>query len=1103
MKKGLQLLLFLLFYSLSISAQVNRYGTPLISSFDAAQIPGNPTSVSVTMDGSGVMYFGTEAGGIVTFDGTTWNLIRTPGAGRINAMATDIRGLVYAGGEDDFGFLQPDLSGRLTWQPLTEMISDSAAAADIGSIKSIAADSNSVFLTDGKMLFSLATGSDSVMVTNLEISSGISAVSNLVAFDKRIIIADNKEGLFDYSEGRISRIPAGEKIRNTRIVRMVPYDRDNLLIAAAGKGLILFNIKTGALNNNFTDRRGSAILRNGTLTDLVILPGNMIAAGLDNGGGVCIFSHEGALLQHISEQTASVEESSVMAMYCDYTNNSQLWFCTRGFINLACVSMPAGEIGKAAGIMPGTISVIGFADSVFVSANDGLYKSNVDKSGVMRFRRIRSQGVRVNDMITCDLPEGEVLIAATPNGLLQIDIEGDATRYLSRTRLTTIRTGRENSSVMIAGSDDGTIRTLLFDDSEWMVKHMIIGGVNGAVMDIEESAPGEWWIATESPSSLVRMHCEVNDTTFIRYGRDKGLQCDTINSLSVIDDRLYVCTGKGIYRYNRQHDSFEKDHELAGANFDNASVSMLFRTPEGETVLSGFDTRNFDALVTTTRQGPVVFRRQFDFLPDIPTTGIAWIDGNVWLAKGRSLFVVDKSKLGFNYGTFKTIFTRITSGDNVLMDGTFFTLSPEGRSIPSSFQPDKPVVRLMNRNNDITFRWSTTSYVGVRRTEYRSKLEGYDDDWSGWDVQTQRDYTNLPAGEYVFLLKARTVTGPENEDSRYAFVVWKPWYASLIAKLLYAVLAGWIVYKLIRFYARRLHIRNRRLESLLKQRNEATAKGREEVAGLEKYAGIIQQAIQSSGRRLIEAMPDSFILNSPKGPVSGDFFWMANIGERTIMAVGDCTGHGVPSSLRTIMAHSFMDEICSRPEAISTSAILQEFRRKLSETFGSLPESDVQQEGIDISVLSIDRAGKSVGYSGAASQCFRVREMNDQELARWENGEFKPNEGTLVSGKHLLETVYGDRIPLGMHLDGEHEFTQHTWKLERKSSYYLFTDGYADQFNGLTGKKFLKKNLRKLILDIRNFPMSKQKEILSERLGSWMGKAPQTDDILVVGLRIE
>ncbi|MRR24452.1 hypothetical protein EG830_15885 [bacterium] len=188
---------------------------------------------------------------------------------------------------------------------------------------------------------------------------------------------------------------------------------------------------------------------------------------------------------------------------------------------------------------------------------------------------------------------------------------------------------------------------------------------------------------------------------------------------------------------------------------------------------------------------------------------------------------------------------------------------------------------------------------------------------------------------------------------------------------------------------------------------------------------------------------------------------------------------------------------------MTTSEMLHEFRIRLADTFTSLPGSEANHEGIDISLLAIDRSGKTIEYSGAAMQCFRVREMSDHERMRWDKGEFRPNEGTQVSGKYLLETVYGDRVPLGMHLDGDQSFTQHTWKLEKESSYYLFTDGYPDQFNGATGKKFLKKNLRKLILDIQNFPMSKQKEMLEERLGSWMGKAPQTDDILIAGIRIE
>ncbi|NLE34866.1 MAG: SpoIIE family protein phosphatase [Bacteroidales bacterium] len=1104
MKKGLHLVLFLLFFSLSVNSQVNRYGTPLVSLIDAAETPGELGNLCVTMDGRGVIYFGNDGGGILSFDGSSWNLIPASGTGRVTALATDTRGIVFAGSDKDLGLLQPDESGRIIYCSLSERISNSSAVAEIMTISSIAVDSNGVSFTDGKRLYRLAMGADSVSVIDLQNEYGLGSANKLVVTGNRLFIADDREGLFEYMDGRVVRIPGGEKAGNTLFVKLLPYDTDNLLIAASGKGLMLFNFRTGTLTEDFVGKKANGLLQRGTMNDLVILPGNLFAAGMGKNGGVYIFSHEGKLLQHISDRTTSIRESSVTAMYCDHMSNSQLWFCTRGFINRAYVSLPAGEFGSAAGVSSPAGPIITFADSAFVGTDDGLYKNYSDRSGIMRFRRIRNRGSAVNDLITTDFYFGSVLLAATSNGLLQIESDGDATRFFSNMNFTVVRPAMEDSSLLVAGSVEGEIWTLRYNDYEWELTNAIGGHVTGAITDIEQSTPGEWWLVTAAKSSLIRMHCESNDTTFINYGREQGICCDTIRSIAVIDDVLYLCTGKGIYHYNRQSDTFEKDHDLAGNTFDNVQVNNLFQTPEGEIILSGYDIRNFDALVTSTRLGHVVFRRQFDFLPDIATRGVAYIDGSVWLAKGNSIFVLDKTKLAFRYGECRTFFTRITAGSTTpLMDGTFFTTTAEGFRAPSVIQPETPRVRLKHRDNDISFHWTTTSCVGERKREYRWKLEGFDRDWSGWEGRNWRDYTNLPSGNYVFLLKSRNITGLESEDLRYSFTVWKPWYASFVARLLYVALAGWLIYSLIRYYARRLNVRNKKLESLLKQRNEAKERGGQEMERLEKYAGIIQRAMQPADEQLGEAFPNSFVLHRPKETVSGDFFWVKHVGKRTFIAVGDCTGHGIPSSLRTVMAQSFLSEIVTRSPALSTSEILREFRNKLSETFKSLPESEVQREGIDISMLTIDRSGKTVEYSGAASQCFRIREMSDQEVSRWERGEFNPNEGTLVSGKYLLETVYGDRIPLGMHLETDHAFTQHRWKLERESSYYLFTDGYADQFNGITGKKFLKKNMRKLILDIREYPMGKQREILTERLDSWMGQSPQTDDILVAGLRIE
>lgn len=1097
MKRSFKVTLLLLLFSLSVFSQVNRYGTHLISRFDVSATPGELRNLCITMDKRGVMYFGNESGGIVTYNGSRWGKISTPDIGAVTTLITDIHGIVYAGGSQGFGFLQPDNAGRMVSVSLTGLIRSGEEI--YRPITSSAADSNHVYFTDGRRLFVKGLKADSVTVTNLDKELGIRDISALLAFDNRIIIADNQKGLFACSAGRTVRIPGGEKVAPARFVRLLPYDRENILIGDAQNGLMLFNIRTGTV----VFLKALSLAQSGTLTDVSLLPGNLIAAGYSNRGGVYIYNHEGTLLQHITERTAAVIESSVTAMYCNNASNSQLWFCTSGFINRASISLPASGFTPASGITSVCGPVVEYAGKIYTGTEDGLLVSYTDITGERRFRRKGGLGTRVYSLATVELPEGRVLLAATENGLLQLNRYDDLEHFLPGLHLTAARNSSLNHRMMVSGSPDGTVRTLLFTDHEWKVRHTFRNAVKGRISDIEQTTPGDWWMVTSDPVSLVRMRCESNDTSFVVYGREKGVTSDTLNSLALINNNLYLCTGRGISVYDGQNDIFIKDHDLTGKSFDETNIRIVVSTPEGEVIISGYDTRNFDAIVTTTRQGHVVFRRQFDFLPDLATAEISYADGNVWLAKGQNLFVLDKSKLSFRYGDFSTLFTRISTGSGViLMDGTFYTDTKGGQRIPSAIQPARPAITIPYRDNNLTFSWTTTSYIDEEKTEYRYRLEGYDNEWSSWEKRNYRDYTNLPSGSYRFVVKARTITGFEGEEISYSFSVMRPKLASFVAKLFYIIIAGWLLFLLMRHLARRLRIRNKKLDSLLRQRNEATARGRNEIEGLEKYAGLVQQTLLPSERRLEETIPNSFLLNRPRGAVSGDFFWISRQGDRSIIAVGDCTGHGVPSALRTLMALCFLDEIADRPGYMSTSEMLREFRNRLIKAFSTLPADEIQSEGIDISLLSIDMGRETVEYSGAAMQCFRVREMSDEEKIKWDNGEFKPNAGTRVSGKYLLETVYGDRMPLGMHLDGDHLFTQHRWKLEKNSSYYLFTDGYPDQFNGTTGKKFMRRNMRKLILDIQNYPMSKQKEILEQRLGSWMGKAQQTDDILVAGLRI-
>jgi hypothetical protein len=1104
MKKVLLLIGFLLVFSLTARSQINRTGTPLISWFDAADTPGDLCNLSITMDKRGVMFFGNETNGIVTYDGSSWDMISMNTPQKVISLATDTRGIVYVGGENDFGFLQPDLTGRLTFCSLVPKTSGPVPPGGITPVTSIAADSNRVCFAGGRVLFIYDIRRDTVTSVDLANEYNLMNAARLIIIDRRIIIADNIAGLFEYAEGKITPLPGGGQLRLTRFVRLLPYDRDNILIGTVERGLVTFNLKTGTLNSRFLEKGDNDRLLKTTMTDVVTLPGSMIAAGLADGGGVYIFSHDGRLLQHISDKTTSIRESSVTSMYCDYTSNSQLWFCTKGLINRAYVSLPASEFGNEAGIISVAGSFAEFRDSVYTGTDAGLYGNYVDLSGVMRFRKLEHAGSRVNALVITDIPDGKVLVSATDDGLWQIDEYGDMLFILKGVHLTAVSQGQDKGGLLVTGSDDGIIRTLEYSAEVWKVRNTSRGGeVTGNVKTIVRSDTTDWWIQTTSPFSVIRMNCGASDTTFSIYGRERGVGCDTITNMIRIDNSLYLCTGKGLFRYSPDDDAFVRDHDIIGNTFDNITVNNLIKTPEGDIFLSGFDTRNFNALIRTTSQGHIVFRRQFDFLPDVPTTGMAFIKGNIWIAKGRSIFVIDNTKLGFGYGAFSVFFTRIASGRKLLMDGSFYTLTDEGHRVQSASQPETAEMVLNHTDNNITFRWTTTSYVGEENTVYRCRLDPFDKNWSEWQDRTYSDYTNLPPGDYTFRLKAKTITGLDSEERTCSFSVKKPWYLSLLAVILYIAALSVILFVAISRFWKKIKKLNSRLDNLLTRRSEAVEKRDEERVSLEHYSATLLEALQPSEKTLGGVFPNSFIMDKPQLGVSGDFRWMSCRSGNCTLAVGDCTGHGVSSALTILTILSLLDEKAASGESTGLSAMLSFLHERLAEIHDASSKQQPGHEGTDIAMLSIDRDQMRVEFAGAVLQCYKVTEMSNADVVKWKNGEQDNDIATFTDGKYRLETVTGDRMPLGTSLTGARVFTSHEWKLERDTSYYIFTDGYTDQFNGNTGKKFMKKNFRKLILDIQRYPMKKQKDILEERLGSWMGSSPQTDDIMIVGFRID
>ncbi|MBU8892449.1 MAG: SpoIIE family protein phosphatase [Bacteroidales bacterium] len=267
------------------------------------------------------------------------------------------------------------------------------------------------------------------------------------------------------------------------------------------------------------------------------------------------------------------------------------------------------------------------------------------------------------------------------------------------------------------------------------------------------------------------------------------------------------------------------------------------------------------------------------------------------------------------------------------------------------------------------------------------------------------------------------------------------------------------------------------VENELKQREMITRKNKEIMADI-RYASRIQHAILPQLDFIEKFFHDYFILHQPKRHVSGDFYWVSCQGNKKIIAVGDCTGHGISGALMHMLGSAFLKEIIVGNNFSTASDILEQLRDHIMQSLNQTGETGEAQDGLDISLCIIDCENNKLQFSGANNPVYII----------------KNNE---------LTEIKGDRMPVGIHINFNKPFTNHNIDLEPNDQIYLFSDGYADQFGGPHGKKFRYKQFKELLVKVSHEPMNIQKEILNNVHDNWRGEAEQIDDILVFGLKIK
>jgi serine phosphatase RsbU (regulator of sigma subunit) len=263
------------------------------------------------------------------------------------------------------------------------------------------------------------------------------------------------------------------------------------------------------------------------------------------------------------------------------------------------------------------------------------------------------------------------------------------------------------------------------------------------------------------------------------------------------------------------------------------------------------------------------------------------------------------------------------------------------------------------------------------------------------------------------------------------------------------------------------------------------------------YAKRIQQAVLPSQDFLCKTDLNHFILFKPRDIVSGDFYWFKKIREFLVFSAVDCTGHGVPGAFMSMLGVAFLNEIILRKDVVKSSQVLELLRDKVKSALSQTGRIEEPMDGMDMAFCIINTKTNVLQYSGANNPLFIIRPSGHFRERNFPKFETMPDE----KGPALVQ-INADPQPIGWYID-EKPFTNHDIRLEPRDRIYLFSDGFEDQAGGGKGKKFMRKKLKHLLLDIAEKPMSEQKQILEARFEDWKGTGyEQTDDVLIIGLEI-
>lgn len=739
----------------------NTLGLPEIINYSKQTYNAGTQNWDIKQDKNRILYLGNNEG-LLSFDGTFWKLYPLPNRTIIRAIEIAKDQKIYVGGQNELGYFSPDAKGRLMYHSLVDLIPEQDRSFD--DVWNICSYGNDLFFRTNKRIFQLSNNKITVYPTRSEWRF-------LTYCNNRLIAQDLEHGALLYQNGNwIPFLQNTLLSPNSLITAYIALDDNRSLIATLKDGLFIYD------NKNLTSIPSPDVqqLSKKMIYKAMVVDKNRIALATSF-DGCHIIDEAGNLIQSLTQQEG-LQNNNIRSIFSDKDNN--LWLGLDNGIDFVAFNNSIKHIYPEKQNIGSGYSALLFQNQLYLGTSNGLYKVTVGPSQNLSF--IKSKLEPVNNT------EGEAWnLSAVNNQLLMghhngayIISHNTAVPLDNRSGFWTFQPMSHiaPSPLMVAGNYLG-LSFYRFQNGQF-TKSNINASFESARFVVVENEHTIW--VAHPYKGIYRITLTANNSTEVKlYNQTKGLFSANNNYIFKIKNSIVAATEKGLYEYNDQKDVFEPSAYFKNI-LNEGNIRYLKEDPSGN--IWFIHQKELGVVDFSGKQPKIIY------FPELNNKLVSGFE-NIYPFDEHNIII------GSEKGFYHVDFERYKQNRNILQTQmrSAWAIGKTDSLLYGGYAAQVKT-RLPYSMNSLHFDYSAILYGQQSNIEYSYYLKGFDKGWSNWLAKPEKEYTNLPAGDYVFQVKARNNLGNESAISSYTFTILPPWYQTTVAYMIYILLGLCMIY---------------------------------------------------------------------------------------------------------------------------------------------------------------------------------------------------------------------------------------------------------------------------------------------------------------------